>query len=162
MLPLAQVPEYVLTPVPFYSLDGMTLLIGAFFLYSLARPERVNSRTHYWAAFACLLLIVLLYTLRLMLYNTPAAQVVLGVFIGLCQAAGLVLTVMYVGGLRPGEIAGELRDAADDIRRGGEPAKPRIVPITGEKPRPKDDDAPPPRVVIDLPKRGPDDRIPLD
>ena len=162
MLPLALVPEYVHTIVPVYSLDGMTLLIGAFFFLCLAQPERIKSRTHFWAVFACLLLITLFYVLRLMLYNSPAGQVFTGVFIGLCQAAGLVLTVMYVGGLRVGELRDQLSDAADDFRRGGQPVKPRIVPLTGEKPKAKDEDpAPPPRIVIDLPKRDPDDRLPL-
>ncbi|MDB5324473.1 MAG: hypothetical protein JWM57_42 [Phycisphaerales bacterium] len=164
MLPLADAPTYVQAVVPIYSLDGMTLLLGAFFLYCLAHPDRVRNRTHYWAAFACLLFIILFYVLRLMLYNSPAGQVFSGVMIGMLQAMGLVLTVMYVGGLRPSEVASELRDATDDFRRGGEPAKPVIIPLTGEQPKAKEEPIapPPPRVVIDLPKATPDGRLPLE
>jgi len=75
-------------------LDGISLLIGAFFFYSLAHPERVKNRTQFWAVFAVLILLVLFYTLRLMLYNAPGGQVFTGIFIGLLQVAGLVLTVM--------------------------------------------------------------------
>ena len=159
-------PPYV---VPIYSLDGMTLLIGAFFLYSLARPSLVKNRSQFWAVFVCLVTIILLYVLRLMFYNSPAGQVFSGVMIGLLQAGGLVLTVMYVGGLRPNEIADALRDTADDFR-GGPPAKTPIVPLKGEQPKPRAaavhpivTPAPvdPPRVVIDLPK-SPPDRIPLE
>lgn len=156
---LAQATEVVQAVVPFYSLDGMTILLGAFFLYCLAHPERVRYRTQYWASFVVLIAIILLYSLRLMLYNSPAGQVFTGVMIGLLQAGGLVLTVMYVGGLRVSEVASELKDAADDFRRAGEPAKPPIVPLTGEQPKPRDEPlapipvAPaPPRVVIELPK----------
>lgn len=156
-------PVIIQSVLPFYSLDGMTLLLGTFFFYCLAHPERVRNRTQYWAVFGCLLLIILLYTLRLMLSDNATIQVFAGVMIGLLQAAGLVLTVLYVGGLRPSELASELRDAADEFRRGGEPAKPVIVPLTGEQPKPREEPVPPPppRVVIELPKTGPDDRLPL-
>lgn len=168
MLPLAQAPVYIREVLPFYTLDGMTLLLGAFFFYSLAHPHRVRNRTQFWAVFVVLLLIVLLYALRLMLYNSPAGQVMTGVFIGLLQAGGLVLTVLYVGGLQFGDVAEELKDAADEFRRGGEPAKPPIVPLTGEKPMPRHEPVPaaepvspmPPRVVIDLPKKD-DGPLPL-
>ena len=164
---LAQATTIIHDVVPIYSLDGMTLLIGAFFFYSLARPSLIKHRSQFWAVFVCLLAIVLLYTLRLMLYNSPAGQVFIGVMIGLLQAGGLVLTVMYVGGLRPDEIAEALRDTADDFR-GGPPAKTPIVPLKGEQPKPAArpvnqsyPSADPPRVVIDLPKTPPD-RIPLE
>jgi hypothetical protein len=156
---LADATEYVQAVIPFYSLDGMTLLLGAFFLYCLAHPERVRYRTQYWAAFVLLVTIILLYTLRLMLYNSPGGQVFTGVMIGLLQAGGLVLTVTYVGGLRVADVASELKDAADDFRRGGEPVKPPIVPLTGEQPKHRDEPIvpipvvpAPPRVVIELPK----------
>lgn len=154
MLPLAET-TYVSSVLPVYTLDGMTLLLGAFFFYSLAHPHKVRNHTQFWAVFACLLLIVVLYALRLMLYNSPAGQVLTGVLIGMLQAGGLILTVLYVGGLRVSDVAEELRDAAADFRHGGEAAKkPIIVPLTGEKPVPKEDPLPPapPRVVIDLPK----------
>ncbi|MGN6628167.1 MAG: hypothetical protein ACTHLN_16225 [Tepidisphaeraceae bacterium] len=144
-------------------LDGISLLIGAFFFYSLAHPERVKNRTQFWAVFAVLILLVLFYTLRLMLYNAPGGQVFTGIFIGLLQVAGLVLTVMYFGGLTVRELGEELTEAADEFRRGGEPAKPRIVPLTGAQPKPRDEPIDvPPRVSIDLPKSPDEPRIPLD
>lgn len=164
---LAETTTMIHDVVPIYSLDGMTLLIGAFFFYSLARPATIKHRSQFWAVFVCLLSIILLYALRLMLYNSPAGQVFTGVMIGLLQAGGLVLTVMYVGGLRTDDIADALRDTADDFR-GGPPAKTPIVPLKGEQPIPArtpvdrtSPSADPPRVVIDLP-RSPPERIPVE
>ena len=166
---LADADLYV-APAPI--LDGMSLLIGAFFFYCLANPSRVKNRTQFWAVFAVLVLIVLFYTLRLMLYNSAAGQVFTGVFIGMLQVAGLVLTVMYAGGLSLRDLGDELSDAADEFRR-GEPAKPVIVPLTGAVPKPKANpmrdeprinlvQPPPPRVSIELPKDPAEPRIPLD
>ena len=168
-MPIADVPNYVPAAVPYFFLDGMTLLLGGFFFYSLARPNTVRNRAQFWAVFVCLLAIILLYTLRLMLSDSAAGQVFTGVMIGLLQAAGLVLTVMYVGGLRASDLAEELRDAAEDFR--GQPAKTPIVPLKAEQPRPGPPVVPmpaspaaaePPRVVIDLPKSPPSERIPLE
>ncbi|HEX8325734.1 MAG TPA: hypothetical protein VF595_17650 [Tepidisphaeraceae bacterium] len=174
-MPLAQSTTYVQTVLPFFMFDGMTLLLGTFFFYCLAHPQRIRSRTPFWGVFGCLLLIVLLYTLRLMLYTSPAGQVLTGVVIGLLQAGGLVLTVLYVGGLRVGEMADELKNAAD-FRHGGETAKSAVTPSSGEPATPRGEPtaavprsepmsptpaaAAPPRVVIDLPKKD-DGALPL-
>ncbi|MGC4032268.1 MAG: hypothetical protein QM754_11160 [Tepidisphaeraceae bacterium] len=165
---LAEAPTYVQDVVPIYSLDGMTLLIGGFWFWCLARPQRIKNQTQFWAVFFCLLLIVLMYTLRLMFYNSPLGQVFCGVMIGLLQLAGLVVTVMYYGGLKATDVASELREAADDLRNSGEPEKQVIVPITPATPHvPPAVKVPPaeepPRVVIDLPKKPPtDERLPLE
>jgi hypothetical protein len=159
------------------TLDGLTAILAGFFFYCLAKPAMVKNRTQYWATFACLLLITLCYTLRLMLYNSSAGQVVTGIMIGLLQVGGMLLTVLYVGGLTTRDVADQMKDAYEDFRAGGDARKPVIVPLTGEKPKPRPEEpttpreeiapvAPPqpqPRVMIELPKK-PDEagKIPLE
>jgi hypothetical protein len=165
MFSLAQIPP-VVTPIVIPTLDGLTVVMAAFWFYCLARPERVLKKQQFWLVFYVLLLLVVFYTLRLMLYTSAAGQIIVGIAVGLLHIVGLVLTVMYVGGLGGRDIADELSDAAHAFQHGGEPRKPKIVPITGQMPRQKEsDDAPPPRIVIDLPKTPGDDKgssLPLE
>ena len=121
------------------------------------------------------MLLVVLYTLRLIAYNSVSGQIIIGIFVGLLHLGGMVLTVMYTGGLDGRDVVDEVSDAVHAFRHGGEPRKPKIVPITGQmvnkaadKPILKnvrdDDDEPPPRIVIDLPKPKREDSgsLPLD
>jgi hypothetical protein len=161
---LAQTPP-VVSPIVTPTLDGITFILAAYWFYCLAQPERVRKTSQYWLVFYVLILIVILYTLRLMLYTSAAGQVIVAIFIGLLHIAGLVLTVMYSGGLGGREIADNLSEAAHAFNTGGEPRKPKIVPITGQMPKRRDaPDEPPPRIVIDLPKTPRDDKgsLPLE
>ncbi|HEY0008545.1 MAG TPA: hypothetical protein VGB55_07470 [Tepidisphaeraceae bacterium] len=162
---LAQTEVHVPTQfIVFPTLDSLTFLLAAFFFYCLAKPEMVRNRTQYWGVFFGLILIVVLTTLRLMLYNSPGGQIVTGILIGLTQIAAMVLTVLYVGGMSVREMAGEMGSAVDEVRTGGMPKKTPIVPLTGDKPRAREDvEEAPPRYTISLPKK-PEDRggIPLE
>ncbi len=156
---LAEAVTYV---VPVQTFDGITLILAVFFFYCLAKPEMVKNRTQFWGVFFALCAITLFYTLRLMLYNSPAGQVFCGIMIGLLQLGGLVLTVLYVGGLSSVELREQLGEAAANFRRGDE--KPIMVPLKREQPKPRDDEEDedrPPRIVIDLPRKT-DEKIPLE
>jgi len=151
--------------------DGITLIIGAFFFYSLARPETIKNRTQFMGVFGILIAIVGCYTLHLMLYNSSAGKLFVGILIGLLQLAGLVLSVMYVGGLSAREVGREVISAAKSVRN-NEPMN-DVVPAAqahaenraenhAEKPVEKpvqrepaayDEPALKPRIVIELPKR---------
>jgi len=145
----------------FASFDAISALIGAFFFYCLANPHRVKNRTQFWGVFGILIAIIVLYTLRLMLYNSAAGQVFTGVMIGILQIGGMVLTALYVGGLTVGQMSGEIGDAVEDFR--GKPKVTPIVPLSGDNPPGKYDDpieaprynAEPPRYNIELPKEHP-------
>lgn len=153
--------------VPVQTFDGITLAIAAFFFYCLARPQMVKNRTQFWGVFFALCAIVLLYTLRLMLYNSTAGQVFCGIMIGLVQLGAMILTVLYVGGLTGTELTEQLTEAAVNLKRGDD--RPVIVPLTNEQPKQKydesgnapDDEPRPPRIVIDLPKKS-DEKLPLE
>ena len=184
MLILAQSSDIppVVTPIVTPTLDGLTIILAAFWFYCLANPERVRKQHQFWLVFYVLIGLVVLYTLRLMLYTSAAGQVIVAILIGLLHIAGLVLTVMYTAGLSGREIADELGDAGHAFQHGGEPRKPKIVPISGKMPKARDPardapreperiaiddepgDAPPPRIVIDLPKKPAEDKgaLPLE
>jgi len=147
--------------VTFNSFDAISALIGVFFFYCLANPQRIKNRTQFWGVFVILLAIIVLYTLRLMLYNSAGGQVFTGVMIGILQFGGMVLTVLYVGGLTVGQMSGQIGDAVEDFR--GKPKVTPIIPLSGDHPPGKYDDpieAPrynvePPRYNIELPKEHP-------
>jgi hypothetical protein len=96
--------------------DGITLLIGAFFFYSLARPETIKNRTQFMGVFGILVAIVGCYTLHLMLYNSSAGKLFTAVVIGVLQLVGLVLSVMYVGGLSARDVGAQVVSAAKSVR----------------------------------------------
>ncbi|MBC7783568.1 MAG: hypothetical protein H7144_06990 [Burkholderiales bacterium] len=155
-------------------LDGLTTVIAAFFLYCLARQDMIKNKTYYYFTFACLLGIVLFSTLYYFLndvYGRGFCAIVLGVL----HVAALLLTMGYVGGVTLRGMAGEMKDAVDDFRAGGDAKKSVIVPLTGQQPAPRTDrvdrpdrtdssgEAERPRIVIDLPKRDDDKpQIPLE
>lgn len=147
--------------VTFASFDAISALIAAFFFYCLAQPHRVKNRTQFWAAFGVILLIIVFYTLRLMFYNSSEGQVFTGVMIGLLQIGGVILTVLYVGGLTIHEVAGEIGEAVDEFR-GARTKKTVIVPLSGDEPKLKyDDPIAAPRYNVELPKKS-DGGLPLE
>ena len=152
---LADTTQFATT---FASFDAISALIAAFFFYCLANPQRIKNRTQFWGVFVILIGIVVLYTLRLMLYNSAEGQVFVGVMIGILQVGGLILTALYVGGLTVGQMSNEIGTAVEDFR--GKPKVTPIIPLSGDNPPGKYDDpvpAPrydvePPRYNIELPK----------
>jgi hypothetical protein len=159
---LADTPPIIYNSLVVPSLDGISLVIAAFFFYGLARPAIVKNRTQFWGVFGCVVGIILLSMLRLMLYNSPGGQVVTGILIGLVQLAAVVLSALCVGGLTARDMADEISDAVDDLRSGGTPKKTPIVPLTGERPQPREEinEETTPRYTISLPKKT-DDRGPM-
>jgi len=148
-------------------LEGFTTVIAAFFVFCLYRQDLIKSRTYYYATFACLMGIILFNTFYYFMDNTYGRGFC-AIMLGLLHAGALVLTMAYVGGLSLKQMAGEIKDAAEDIRSGGDAKKPVIVPLTGQKPAPKDayveeerEQAEKPRIVIELPKKG-DGAIPVE
>ena len=157
-------------------LDGVTTAIVLFLFVCLAIPNMVKNKTQYYAGLVCVLIIIFLQALSVPLSGT--GFVMFGAFFtGILQIAAILMLVMCVGGMDFAQLTGELGNAYEVIRR-GEEQKETIVPLTGQKPKPRDDDSggdaakvvtldlpadlPPPRPVQTPPKKSADSSIPLE
>jgi len=127
-------------------LEGVTTAIVLFIFACLAWPHLIKNRTQYYVGVWCAVGIILLNTLSLML-QSPTANVVFAVFIGVLQIIAVLMLVLCAGGLTMKSMAGEMGRAYEVIRR-GEEEKEVIITLTGQKPKPRDyddeddDDAP--------------------
>jgi hypothetical protein len=117
----------IITP----SLEGVTTAIVLFVFACMLYPRLVKNKTQFYAAFTCVIVIILLTSLRQMLYNSVGFQVFSGAMIGLLQAGAIVLLFLSAGGLTFKELGGDLARAYEVVRR-GEEEKTVIIPITGE------------------------------
>ena len=113
----------------------------------------------------------------LLVIDVGNTNVVFAVFIGVLQIIAVLMLVLCAGGLTLKSMAGEMGRAYEVIRR-GEEEKEVIIPLTGQKPKPRDyeddDDAPvihhintppapPPSAPTPPPSGGPDkSSIPLE
>jgi hypothetical protein len=165
--------EHVTVIIP--SMEGVTAAIVGFIFLGVAIPRLIKNKTQFYAGFVALLLIILLQTLNVMIH-TAGFQVFGGALTGLLQLIAVVMLFMSAGGLSPEELGGEIKNAFEVIRRGED--KPIIVPLTGERPKPREErmsstiepEAPAAQEQVDLPpdagwptKKSPDQpTIPLE
>lgn len=144
-------------------LDGMTTALAIFFVYCLAKQELIKNRTYYYATFVCLLGIIF-FNAFFHFFGRDAGsttgQGLCAIALGILHAAALILTMAYVGGITLREMAGQMKEAAEDFRTAGESKKPVIVPLGQDKPRARDayeveerEQKEKPRIVIELPKK---------
>ncbi len=143
-------------------LEGFSTVLCAFFVFCLYRQDLIRNRTYYYATFGCLVLIIFCNVFYYFM-GTATGQGLFAIMLGILHAGALILTMAYIGGVSVKQIGFEVVQAAEDIRSGGEAKKPVIVPLTGEKPKPKDayveeerEQKEKPRIVIELPKKGDD------
>lgn len=112
-------------------LEGVTTAIVLFVFACVLYPRIIKNKTQFYAAFTAVLVIILLVSLRQMLYNSVGFQVFSGALIGLLQAGAIVLLFLGAGGITVKQLGGEMSRAFEVIRR-GEEEKTVIIPITGE------------------------------
>lgn len=112
-------------------LEGVTTALVLFVFACVLLPQMVKNKTQFYAAFTSVLLVILLHSLRLMLYNSVGFQVFSGAAIGLLQLAAIVLLFVSAGGISFKELGGDMAKAYEVIRR-GEEEKTVIIPITGD------------------------------
>jgi hypothetical protein len=129
-------------------MDGITTAMVGFIFVCIIFPRLVKHTAQFYAAFGLIVVMMLLWSLAGIVGSDKFNQFARAVG-GLLQVASLVLLVLATGGLSIGELAGEFKGAFDAIRRGPEDTKPVIVPLTGERPRPRsvDEDVEAARVV---------------
>jgi len=132
------------------TLDGVTTACLLFLFTCLVIPNFIKNRTQYYAAFGCVLGIILMNTLSLMFHNSAGFQVFGGVVIGFLQFLAVITLVLCAGGMNVKTLAGEMGHAYEVIRR-GEEEKEVIVPLTGQVPKPKAEasDEPAPRINLE-------------
>lgn len=109
--------------------DGVTTCLLAFLFVCLVIPSLVRNKTQYYAAMGFVVAIIFLHAVGLMI-KTAGFQVFAGAATGLLQVGAILLVVLSVGGLRLRELAGDLKEAYEVIRR-GETEKEVIIPTRG-------------------------------
>ena len=131
------------------TLDGVTTACLLFLFTCLVIPNFIKNRTQYYAAFGCILGIILINTIALMI-GSARFNVFAGVVVGFLQFLAVLTLVLCAGGMNVKTLAGEMGHAYEVIRR-GEEEKQVIVPLTGQVPKPKAEssDEPPPRIDLE-------------
>jgi hypothetical protein len=112
-------------------MEGVTTAIVAFVLACLIFPHVIKNKPQYYGAVACVLLIILFGALNVMV-GVPGFTRFAVVMMSLLQVGAIFLLILSAGGLTVKDLAGELADTIDVVRRGGD--KEIIVPLRGEMP----------------------------
>src|SRR5687768_12826172 len=112
-------------------MDGVTTAIVAFILACLIFPHVIKNKPQYYGAVGCVLLIILFGALNAMIANVGFTRFAI-VMMSLLQVGAIFLLILSAGGLTVRDLAGELSDTIEVVRRGGD--KEIIVPLRGEQP----------------------------
>jgi hypothetical protein len=133
-------------------MHGVTTALIAFIFVCLIFPHLVKNRTQFYVG--------LMLTLTVMLFDGLGQMFPGGGFAKFCNGMAIVFQMVSVfilflcaGGLTWSELGGEMKNAIEVIRR-GEEEKEIIIPLTGQKPKARDetDEEPPQRVEINDPR----------
>jgi hypothetical protein len=112
-------------------MEGVTTAIVAFILACLIFPHVIKNKPQYYGAVACVLLIILFSALSVMI-GKPGFTNFAIVMMSLLQVGAIFLLILSAGGLSVKDLAGDLADTIEVVRRGGD--KEVIVPLRGEMP----------------------------
>lgn len=112
-------------------MHGVTTALVAFLFYCVIFPERVKNKPQYYASLAGVCLIILLDALGMIVGESRGFRVVVYSLGALVQVGTILLLFLSVGGITWRELAGDMKDAYEVIRR-GEEDKEIIIPLTGE------------------------------
>jgi hypothetical protein len=131
-------------------MHGVTTAIVLFILACLIFPKVVKNKPQYYAAVGMILAVILFDALARII---GAAGFVKFAYLltALLQMGAIFVLILSAGGLTMGDLAGDLADTIEVIRRGGE--KEIIIPRRGESPRPRgqrdEDEGRPARIDLD-------------
>src|SRR5256885_14646283 len=130
------------------TLDGVTTACLLFLFTCLVIPNFIKNRTQYYAAFGCVLGIILINTIALMI-GSARFNVFAGVVVGFLQFLAVLTLVLCAGGMNVETLAGGVGHAYEGIRR-GEGERQEIGSLTRQGPKPQpEDDEPPPRTDLE-------------
>jgi hypothetical protein len=124
-------------------MHGVTAAIVAFIFVCVIFPRLVTNRPQYFGALAAVLAVILLDSIAAML-GAGAFRTFAYVMTGLLQIVAILLLILSAGALTPRELGRELSQAYEVIRR-GEEEKEVIIPLTGQQPRPREEEPDLPR-----------------
>ena len=141
-------------------MNGVTTALVGFIFVCVVYPHLIKNRPQFYAALGLICCIILLDSLSHMI---PGIYLVAYSIGGFLQIGSILLMFLAAGGLSWKELAGEMGNAYEVIRRGGE-KKEVIIPLTGAQPKPRQPREPttPERIVINDPKPADSGQIPLD
>jgi hypothetical protein len=146
-------------------MQGVTTAIVAFIFVCLVYPHLVKSKPQYYAALGLVLVTILFDAIGHMQTEEGGLRHVMYVLAALVQILNIIVLVMCVGGLSMTDLAGEVTNSLEVIRRGDD--RPVLVPLTGEQPKVRDEQS---KAKEDQPAEAPrrpvrpkdDSPIPLD
>lgn len=114
-------------------MEGVTTAIVGFIFVCLVYPRLVKHKPQFYSAVGLLLLIILFDAI-----SHFAASRVMYMLTALLQIVTILVLVLCVGGLTVRDLAGEVANTVEVIRRGE--TKPVLVPLRGEQPRQKQEE----------------------
>ena len=131
-------------------MHGVTTAIVLFILACLIFPKVIKNKPQYYAAVGAVLLAILLDALAHVIGAggfTKFAYLMTAIL----QIGAVFLLILSAGGLTVSDLAGDLAETIEVVRRGGE--KEIIIPRRGETPRPRasrdEDEGRPGRIDLD-------------
>ena len=141
-------------------MHGVTTAIVAFILACLIFPRVIKNKPQYYAAVGIVLAVILFDALA-RIVGSPGFTKFAYLLTAVLQMGAIFLLILSAGGLTVKDLAGDLADTIEVIRRGGED-KEIIIPRRGETPRPRagrrddddDDEDRPARIDLDAELRG--------
>jgi hypothetical protein len=98
--------------------EGVTSAIVAFLFVCVVFPRLVKNKPQYYAAFAAILLVILLSGLEQVI-NTGAFRAFAAFSTAVLQVSAMILLILAVGGLIWRQLVGEVNEAIDEFRQPG-------------------------------------------
>ncbi len=117
-------------------MHGVTTALVAFLFTCVVFPNLVKNRTQYYAALAAICLIIILDAIAVAINPTTLQgfRVFAYIAVAFLQVAAILLLFLAAGGITWRQLASDMREAYEVVRRGGE-EKEVIIPLTGEMAR---------------------------
>lgn len=117
-------------------MEGVTTAILLFVFVCIVFPKLIQNKTQYYAAVFCVVGIILLDAVSqaISLSEHASLRVFLYFGVALLQIIAVVSLFLGCGGASLSDLAGEMNNAIEVIRRGGE-QKEVIIPLSGEMAR---------------------------
>src|SRR5687768_17569016 len=115
---------------------GVTTAIVAFIFVGILFPRIIKIKAQFYGALAAILLVILLDAIAQMTAAGSGFRVVAYVIGAVLQVGAIFLLILSAGGLTVKDLAGDVSDAIEVMRRGDD-KKTIIVPLTGQQPKPR-------------------------
>lgn len=126
-------------------MEGVTTAIVLFIFFCIAYPQHIKNKPQFYSALGIVCVILLMEAIGVALVG-HGASVFLFFAAAVLQIFDILLLFMAAGGLSWADLKGDVGEAYEVIRRGGE-EKEIIVPLSGEMARRPANAPPPPRPV---------------